>query len=135
MNPEGKRDILYISGTDAGKGGAKEVRKGRNAVQRYAWKATVKDGMLEEYIRRHDNIWPELKEVLAAAGIRNYTIWNVGNELFGYYECDSVEYAAKVQADSPVVDKWNEYMKDVMIMEMDPETGAQPLMKQVFLFG
>ena len=69
------------------------------------------------------------------AGIRNYTIWNVGNELFGYYECDSVAEAARVQAESPVVDRWNEYMKDVMLMEMDPETGAQPLMKQVFFFN
>ena len=42
--------------------------------------------------------------------------------------------AARVQAESPVVDRWNEYMKDVMLMEMDPETGAQPLMKQVFFF-
>ena len=59
----------------------------------------------------------------------------VSSELFGYYECDSVEFAAKVQANSPVVDRWNEYMKDVMVMEMDPVTGAQPLMKQVFFFG
>ncbi len=28
---------------------------------------------------------------------------------------------------------WQE-MKDVMVMEMDPVTGAQPLMQQVFLF-
>ena len=104
-------------------------------MERYAWKAIVLPGRLEEYIRRHDEIWPEMKAVLAKAGIRNYTIWNVGNELFGYYECDSVAFAAKVQADSPVVDRWNEYMKDVMVMEMDPVTGAQPLMKQVFFFG
>ena len=103
-------------------------------MQRYAWKATVKDGMLEEYIRRHDHLWPEMKEMLKEAGIRNYTIWNVGNQLFGYYECDSVEEAARVQADSPINAKWDEYMKDVMIMEKDPVTGAQPLMKQVFLF-
>ena len=32
-----------------------------------------------------------------------------------------------------VVDRWNEYMKDVMQMDMDPVTGAQPLMRQVFL--
>ena len=101
-------------------------------MERYAWKAIVLDGMLDEYKKRHDNIWPELVEVLKKAGIRNYTIWNVGNELFGYYECDSIEEAARVQAESPVVDKWNEYMKDVMVMEMDPETGAQPLMKQMF---
>ena len=38
-----------------------------------------------------------------------------------------------IQAQSPVVDKWNEYMKDVMVMEMDPVTKAQPLMEKVFL--
>ena len=71
--------------------------------------------------------------MLKAAGIKNYTIWNVGNELFGYYECEKgVQFAADTQAKSPVVDKWNEFMKDVMIMEMDPQTGAQPMLKQVF---
>lgn len=102
-------------------------------MERYAWRARVVPGKLEEYIKRHDNIWPEMTEVLNKAGIYNYTIWNSGEDLFGYYECESVEYAAAVQASSPVVDKWNEYMKDVLIMETDPETGAQPKMKQVFL--
>lgn len=102
-------------------------------MERYAWKAVVKDGMLDEYVKRHREIWPELVAVLRQAGIYNYTIWNVGNELFGYYECDKgCAYAAKVQAGSEVVDRWNEFMKDVMIMEMDPETGAQPKLTQVF---
>ena len=73
-------------------------------------------------------------QVLKEAGIGNYTIWNSGNELFGYYECEKgMEYAAKVQAESPVVARWNDYMQDVLLMEMDPETGAQPLLRQVFL--
>lgn len=104
-------------------------------MEKYAWKATVIEGKFDEYIKRHDEIWPEMLEVLEEAGIRNYTIWNVGNELFGYYECEKgVDFAAKVQNESPVVDKWNEYMKDVMVMEMDPVTGAQPLLKKVFTF-
>ena len=105
-------------------------------MERYAWKATVKEGKLEEYIKRHDEIWPEMKDVLNEAGIVNYTIWNVGNELFGYYECTKgIEYAAKVQAESAVVDRWNEYMKDVMTMELDPVTGAQPKLTKVFSFN
>ena len=103
-------------------------------MERYAWKATVKEGMLDEYIRRHDNLWPEMKDMLHEAGIRNYTTWNVGNVLFGYYECDSVEYASAIQANSEINAKWDTYMKDVMVMEKDPVTGAQPLMKQVFFF-
>ena len=104
-------------------------------MERYAWKAIVREGMLDEYIKRHDEIWPEMKEMLHAAGIRNYTIWNVGDDLFGYYECDSVEEAGRIQAQSEVNARWDAYMKDVMIFEKDPVTGAQPLMKQVFLFG
>ncbi|MBS6446748.1 MAG: L-rhamnose mutarotase [Clostridiales bacterium] len=103
-------------------------------MERYAWRATVLPGKLAEYKRRHDDIWPEMRAVLAAAGIRNYTIWNVGDTLFGYYECDSVEYASRVQAESEVVKKWDSYMKDVMVMEPDPVTGAQPRLAQVFLF-
>ena len=102
-------------------------------MERYAWKAKVKDGCLDEYIRRHDEIWPELKQLLKDAGIYNYTIWQCGSDLFGYYECEKgVDFAAKTQAESPIVDRWNEYMKDVMVMEMDPVTGAQPMLRQVF---
>lgn len=102
-------------------------------MEKYAWKAIVKDGCLEEYKRRHREIWPEMLTILKAAGIMNYTIWNVGNELFGYYECEKgIQYAAKTQANSDVVDRWNQYMSDIMIMEMDPVTGAQPLLIKVF---
>ena len=74
-----------------------------------------------------------MKNLLKSAGICNYSIWNVGDELFGYYECEKgIAYAAKTQAESPIVAKWNEYMKDVMEMDTDPETGAQPLLREMF---
>lgn len=103
-------------------------------VEKYAWKAKIVDGKIEEYEKRHNEIWQEMKDVLKSAGIRNYTIWNTGNELFGYYECDSIEYASNVQNSSEVVKKWDEYMKDILIMEKDPVTGAQPLLRCVFSF-
>ena len=104
-------------------------------MEKYAWKAILKEGKKEEYVRRHNEIWPEMLEVLEAAGIKNYTIWNTGNGLFGYYECEKgADYAAAVQNESLVVAKWNEYMSDVMIMEEDPVTGAQPLLEKVFSF-
>ena len=102
-------------------------------MEKYAWKAKIVDGALEEYIKRHDAIWEEMKDVLASAGIVNYTIWNVGDTLFGYYECEmGIDYAAKVQKESPVVARWNEYMKGILIMDMDPVTGAQPKLEKVF---
>lgn len=102
-------------------------------MERYAWQARLLPGKREEYVRRHDEIWPEMKALLREAGIRNYTIWCQGDVLFGYYECDSVTEAGRIQAQSPVVARWNEYMKDVMVMDTDPETGAQPRLAQVFL--
>lgn len=103
-------------------------------MERYAWCGRVK-GDIAEYKRRHDEIWPEMKELLHDAGIRNYSIWNVGDRLFGYYECEfGVDYAARVQGESPIVEKWNEYMDDILELEMDPDTGAQKKLTEVFRF-
>jgi L-rhamnose mutarotase len=102
-------------------------------MERFAWKARILPGRLTEYIKRHDEIWPEMTAVLDQAGISNYTIWTDGDELFGYYECENVKIAAAVQANSPVVDRWNIYMKDVMVMAFDPQTGTAVQLKQVFL--
>lgn len=102
-------------------------------MEKYVWRARIVDGVAEEYKRRHSEIWPEMLEVLKAAGIVNYTIWLSGNELFGYYGCEKgIHYVAKVQAESPTVKKRDEYMKDILIMKKDPVTGAQPQLEKVF---
>lgn len=101
-------------------------------MERFVWKARVFPGKLGEYKKRHDEIWPEMSAVLDQAGIANYSIWTDGTELFGYYECESIKKAAAVQSDSVIVDKWNEYMKDVMDMVIDPKTGTAVQLEQVF---
>ncbi len=123
-----------------GGGRARTINEGRIAkqegttVERFAWKGRIKAGMEAEYKRRHDALWPEMKALLKAAGIRNYSIWSDGETVFGYYECErGVAYAEQVQAGSPVVDRWNDYMKDVLELDMDPATGTQPKLRQMFL--
>ena len=102
-------------------------------MERLAWKGKIKPGCKIEYIKRHAEIWPEMIEVLKQAGICNYTIFANGEELFGYYECEyGVAYAERIQAESPVVIRWNEYMKDILELDMDPVTGAQPKLEPVF---
>lgn len=79
-------------------------------MERLAWKGQIRPGYKSEYIKRHDEIWPEMVDVLKQAGICNYTIFMTGNKLFGYYECENgIVYAERIQAESPIVDKWNEY--------------------------
>ena len=95
-------------------------------MERYAWKAAVLPGKMAEYRRRHDEIWPEMLEMFRRAGIRNYSIWQTGDTLFGYYECDDLKTALAVQKDVPVSARWRAYMRDVIRMEQDPKSGAQP---------
>lgn len=105
-------------------------------MEKYAWRAKLKDGKRDEYVKRHNEIWQEMKDVLTAAGIRNYSIWLDGNDIFGYYECEKgAEFAAKTQAESEIVKKWNVFMDDVMIMPLDEQTGAQPHLVKVFDFN
>lgn len=102
-------------------------------MEKYAWKARIKEGSLEEYVKRHNEICPDMVNVLKKAGIKNYSIWNSGLDLFGYYECEKgVDHASKIQSESEIVKRWDEYMKDILIMEKDPITKAQPLLKKVF---
>lgn len=102
-------------------------------MEKYAWRAKIVSGKKEEYIKRHNEIWPEMKKVLKDAGICNYTIWYSNDEVFGYYECEfGLKHAADIQKESQVVQKWNEYMKDILIIEINKETGLQPEMKKVF---
>ena len=43
-------------------------------MERYAWKGKVLKGKKAEYIKRHNEIWPEMVTVLKDAGICNYSI-------------------------------------------------------------
>ena len=54
-------------------------------MEHIAWKGRIKPGCKAEYQRRHAEIWPEMVEVLKAAGICNYSIFYCNDELFGYY--------------------------------------------------
>lgn len=84
-------------------------------MEKFVWRATVREGMKEEYIRRHNEIWPEMVAALKEAGICNYTIWMDGNELFGYYECEKgVDFALKFQAENETVCRWEKSMAPVM---------------------
>ncbi len=109
-------------------------------MERYAWKGKVLKGKKAEYIKRHDEIWPEMVEVLKAAGICNYSIFMCESdeadfdcEVFGYYECEKgIEFAGKYQAESDVVARWDESMQGILLLEKDEHTGAQKKLVQVF---
>lgn len=44
-------------------------------MKRLAFKMQLYPGYEEEYKKRHDAIWPELKAILKSAGIHHYAIY------------------------------------------------------------
>ena len=79
------------------------------------FKMRLYPGMEAEYQRRHDALWPEMKDMIHAFGGKNYTIFldRETNTLFGYIEIESEEKWAK-SAETAICQKWWAYMADIM---------------------
>ena len=82
----------------------------------------VKDGMLDEYKRRHDEIWGDMLDLMRQCGIRNYTIWSFDGDLFAYCEIEDEAVCKSLLRESEVKRKWDEYMSDIITLD---ETDAR----------
>jgi len=51
-----------------------------------------------EYLELHRQVWPEVEARLKASNIENYTIFNHGDLLLGYFEYTGNDYAADMAA-------------------------------------
>ena len=86
------------------------------------FKMKLFQGKEEEYERRHNLLWPEMKEMSHEFGGKNYTIF-LDEEtltLFGYLEVESDEKWSK-SAETEICRKWWDYMAD--IMETNPDNS------------
>jgi L-rhamnose mutarotase len=101
-------------------------------MQRIAFLMSVKPGYEEEYKRRHDEIWPEMLEALRRAGVRNYSIFRHGTQLFAYLETEDFEHLARTLAQDPVSQRWEEWMAPILTREIDPQTQWPPLLPEMF---
>jgi L-rhamnose mutarotase len=92
----------------------------------------LKPGCIAEYKRRHDEIWPELADLLRSAGISDYSIF-LDEETLTLFavrkETDSAK-AAQLR-DHPVVRRWWDSMAPLMDVRADNEPVAHAL-KEVF---
>jgi len=94
--------------------------------QRSAFALRVRPDRIDEYVEAHRNVWPEMLEALRGAGIRNYTIFRNGNEMFGYFESDDLEAAGAYMAEQEVNARWQDAMAE-LLEERVPDAGPQPL--------
>lgn len=89
-------------------------------------------GFEDEYKRRHDLLWPELAHLLKEAGITGYSIFldEETHFLFGYLTLPDGSKLDDLPK-APVMQKWWEYMADIMETNPDHSPVSIPL-KEVF---
>ena len=68
----------------------KDSMKGENRMVRKGFKMFLNPGMAEEYEKRHNELWPEMKEMIHQYGGHNYSIFldRETNVLYGYLEVE-----------------------------------------------
>ena len=103
-------------------------------MQRVAFKLRLKPGVVAEYKKRHDELWPELAAALKAAGVSDYSIF-LDEEtltLFAVQKLDEKNSAAELP-NSPIVRKWWDSMAPLMEVNPDNSPVVKPLKEVFFL--
>ena len=97
-----------------------------------AFKMKIYDGMADEYQKRHNELWPEMKEMIHNYGGSNYSIFldKDTNILFGYIELKDEELWDKSR-DTEVCRKWWDFMADIMETNLD-NSPVSIMLEEVF---
>ena len=101
-------------------------------MQKLAFKMKLFSGKEAEYKKRHDEIWPELVDLLHQNGISDYSIFLDEETLSLFGVLNIVDAAAmNLLPESPIMKKWWAYMTD--IMESNPDNSPVSIsLKDVF---
>jgi L-rhamnose mutarotase len=99
---------------------------------RIASKMKLRKGFEVEYKKRHDEIWPELSELLKETGISDYSIFldEETHDLFAYFTTED-DQKLNGLPHKQIMKKWWHYMKDIMETKDDDSPVSIPL-KEVF---
>src|SRR3954453_16824352 len=101
-------------------------------MHRIAFKMQLFPGYEAEYRKRHDELWPELKQLLKESGISNYSLFldERTNGLFAILHAEDPPKLDALPA-TPVMQKWWKHMAEVMAA--NPDNSPVPVeIKVVF---
>jgi len=81
-------------------------------MKRVGFLLKVKQEMIPEYVRRHENVWPEMQEALRRTGWHNYSLFMRSDGLlFGYFETpESFQAALDGMSREAINAKWQDFM-------------------------
>lgn len=97
---------------------------------RYAFHLKIAKGKEKMYDERHKNVCQDLLSTLKNAGVKNYSIFRDGTDIFGYWECDNLSGTLSSINNSSSNDNWQKFMSDVIQTPSEKRTGEG--MKEVF---
>ncbi|SFP41921.1 L-rhamnose mutarotase [Tranquillimonas alkanivorans] len=97
-------------------------------MEKYAFRMKLFPGQEAEYKRRHDEIWPELSELLREAGVRDYSI-HLDRETSTLFAVlwRPEDHGMDALPDHPVMRRWWAHMAGIMETHPDNEPVAVPL--------
>ena len=77
-------------------------------MQRVGFRLQVVPAMMDEYVRRHEQVWPEMLDALRETGWTNYSLFldRSDGTLFGYFETPDLEKAKTGMASREINEKW-----------------------------
>ena len=103
-------------------------------MERVAFKMKLKPGFEEEYKKRHNAIWLELRDLLKNSGISDYSIFldKETNTLFAVQKKSGNSSSQDLGA-LPIVRKWWDYMADIMETNNDNSPVTIPLEEVFYL--
>ena len=101
-------------------------------MKREAFKMYLKKGCEQEYERRHNAIFPELKQLLKDSGVSDYSIfWDKETNLLFAVQKTAGEGGSQDLGENPIVQRWWAYMAD--IMNTNPDNSPVSIsLKEVF---
>lgn len=81
-------------------------------MKRVGFLLKVREELIEEYKRRHEEVWPAMLDALSRSGWHNYSLFmRDDGMLFGYFETpDSFDAALEGMSSEEVNDRWQEEM-------------------------
>jgi len=102
-------------------------------VQRICFVLNVKPDRIEEYRERHREVWPEMRQALAATGWSDYTLFlRRDGLLVGYLVTEDFERALEAMKTMPVNDRWQQQMAPLFAgIEANADDAMRPL-EEVF---
>jgi len=97
-------------------------------MERIAFRMRLDPGRADEYRRRHEEIWPELVELLREAGISDYSIFldPETDALFAVLRRDD-DHRMDALPEHEIMRRWWAFMDDVMATNADGSPVVVPL--------